>query len=82
MPLDCDFRPQGSPFAAITRDLSMAGLRLFSTRAANSDFLAVELTFPSGQNKQVVLEVYRCKAIGHFYEIAGQIVARTDNPSA
>jgi hypothetical protein len=82
MPLDCDFRPQGTPFAAITRDLSMAGLRLFSTRAANSELLAVELTFPSGQSKQVVLEVFRCKTIGHFYEIAGQIVARADSPPA
>lgn len=79
MPLDDNLRPRGTSFAAITRDLSTAGLRLFSTRAASSQFLAVELAPPSGQNVQVVLQVLRCSAIGRFYEIAGQIVARTDD---
>jgi hypothetical protein len=80
MPVDDKFQPSGEPFAAITRDLSTAGLRLFSTRATNSEFLAVELTPPSGQTIQVVLKVLRCKAIGRFYEIAGQLIARTDAP--
>jgi hypothetical protein len=77
MPLDDDFRPKGTTFAAIMRDLSTVGLCLFSTRAANSEFLAVEITPPSGRNMQVVLRVLRCRAIGRFYEIAGQLVART-----
>ncbi|MGO8691059.1 MAG: PilZ domain-containing protein [Thermoguttaceae bacterium] len=82
MPLDNNFRPMGTTFAAITRDLSTGGLRLFSTRAANSKFLAVELTSSSDENMQVVLEVLRCKAIGRFYEIAGKLVARTDDGPA
>lgn len=79
MPLDDDLQPRGTSFAAITRDLSTTGLRLFATRAASSQFLAVELAPPSGQNVQVVLQVLRCNTIGRFYEIAGQIVARTND---
>ena len=82
LPLDDDFRPSGTTFAAITRDLSTTGLRLFSTRIASSKFLAVELTPSSGQSIQVVLQVLRCKAIGRFYEIAGPFVARTDDQPA
>ena len=81
MPLGEDFRPQGTPFAAISRDLSTAGLCLFSTRAAGCAFLAVELAALSGQNIQVVLQVLRCNAVGRFYEIAGPIVARMDQPA-
>jgi hypothetical protein len=77
MPLDDSFRPKGEAFAAVTGDLSTAGMRMFSTRAASSEFLGVELTTRSGQNIQVVLQVLRCNAIGRFYEIAGQLVART-----
>lgn len=79
MPLDDEFRPKGTTFAAVTRDLSAAGLCLFSTRAANSEFLAVELTSSSDQTIQVVLQVLRCTAIGRFFEIAGQLVARTND---
>ena len=52
---------------------------LFSTQAASSKFLAVELTPNSGQDIQVVLQVLRCKLIGRFYEIVGHLVARTGN---
>ena len=79
LPLDDDFQPRGAGFAAITGDLSTAGLRLFSTRAVTTEFLAVELTPPAGQSIQVVLQVLRCKAVGRFYEIAGRLVARTGN---
>jgi hypothetical protein len=82
MPLDDNFQPRGMNFAAITRDLSTAGLRLFSTRAAGSEFLAVEITPPSGQKIRVVLQVLRCKAIDRFYEIAGRLVARRDDQPA
>jgi hypothetical protein len=81
IPLDDKFQSRGMAFTAITGDISTAGLRLFSTRAASSKFLAVELTPNSGQDIQVVLQVLRCKLIGRFYEIAGYLVARTgDRP--
>ena len=79
MPLDDNFRPRGTTFAAITRDLSTTGISLISTRAAGSRFLAVELVTPAGQKIQVVLQVLRCNTISRFYEIAGQLVARTDD---
>jgi hypothetical protein len=77
MPLDDALRPKDEVFAAITGDLSTAGIRLISTRAATSEFLAIEFTRLDGQNTQVVLRVFRCRAIGRFYELAGELISKS-----
>ena len=56
---------------AVTRDISSSGISLVSTRAANSPFLAVELSASYDETIQIVMRVIRCRPLRCFYEIAG-----------
>jgi hypothetical protein len=76
VPVDGGFHPIGSPFLAVTRDLSASGIALLHTRAVESELLVVELPTPAGQVMQVAMRVTRCQSVGRFYEIAGSFIVR------
>ena len=69
--LDEGLSPTGNVHMAVTRDISSSGISLVSTRAANSPFLAVELSASYDETIQIVMRVIRCRPLRCFYEIAG-----------
>jgi len=79
--LDENLSPTGNVHMAVTRDISSSGVSLISTRAANSPFLAVELSVSYEETIQIVMRVSRCRPLRCFYEIAGPFftVAQEDS---
>ena len=79
--LDENVSPTGNVHMAVTRDISSSGISLISTRAANSRFIAVELSISYDETIQVVIRVNRCRPLRCFYEIAGPFftVAQEDS---
>jgi hypothetical protein len=69
--LDENLAPTGNVHMAVTRDISSSGVSLLSTRAANSPFIAVELSIGYEETIQAVVRVSRCRPLRCFYEIAG-----------
>lgn len=74
-PLDDFFRPTGVSFAAVTRDLSAAGIGVLYTKPVKSKYIEITVDFPP-DHKILTVEVLRCKPIGSFYDIGGRFVNR------
>lgn len=68
----------GTPFKAITTDLSPSGIGFLHTSAVADKFLVITL----GQNShrvRVLVEVVRCRCVGNFYEIGAKFIRPLDN---
>jgi hypothetical protein len=78
MPLGNGLEPAGAPFMALTRNISRSGIGLVSTRAACTEFIAVEWPCVSGQGMQLVVQVLRCRPLRSFYDIGGKFLTRMD----
>ena len=74
--LDEQYRPQGDPFLAISRDVSRQGIALIHSEPINSGFLALELTSTEGNRLQIVMHATRLREIDGFHEAAGPMVMR------
>ena len=77
-PIDTNFRPTGSPFRAVLRDVSARGLRLYHSRFVGAHLLAVRLDLVLDRFVTVAMTVLRSQARQGCYEIAGTILARLD----
>lgn len=77
-PLDDERCPQGKPFNAVTRDISIGGISLVHTRPANCRLLGVKLKLPSGKGIHLLVSVRRCRPLGTYYDIAGEFVTAPD----
>ena len=74
-PFDEEKRPTSDAFHAITRDLSESGIGLLSTRPVREKFLAILAQSMSTEEDMLVLiEITRCRRVGHYYDIGGSIV--------
>ena len=72
-PLDANLNPCGTPFRAVTRDLSVTGLGLVYTRAIDDKYLQVTIRTTTGV-KSLTVEVAGCRSLGAFYDIGGKFV--------
>ncbi|MBC8354183.1 MAG: PilZ domain-containing protein [Planctomycetes bacterium] len=67
----------GTPFDAITTDISPGGLGFLHTTTVSDKFLAITLG-PKHQQAFVLVEVVRCRPIGQFYEIGAKFIRLLD----
>jgi hypothetical protein len=63
----------GTPFNAVTVDISPSGIGFLHTAAVPDKYLAI-LLGTNGRRKFVLVEVVRCRAVGNFYEIGAQFI--------
>jgi hypothetical protein len=74
--VDEDFRPAGEAFVAVTRRISTSHLALVHDQPVKGQFLAVQLPNTGGTAMHPVMRVERCKPLGDYFEIAGDLVGR------
>ena len=68
----------GTPFKAITTDISPGGMGFLHTTTVPYKFLAI--TFgQNGQQTFALVEVVRCRSVGNFYEIGAKFIRPLDN---
>lgn len=77
-PVGSNFEPLGSPFTAVSRDISTGGIGLMYTRAIRDRYLWLRLVTTGGGTMNVIVEVLRCRPIGVFYDIGAKFVAKLD----
>lgn len=67
----------GTPFNAITTDISPGGIGFLHTTPVGDKFLAIEL---GGKHRRAsaLVEVVRCRPVGIFYEIGAKFVRLVD----
>ncbi len=73
-PLDDSFQPDGPPFHAATRDISVGGIALIHTRPVAVNYLGVRLTLTADLEIQLLVEVLRCSKLECYFDIAGRFV--------
>ena len=78
--VDEDGRARAAPFGVMSRDVSSDGLGLISTQEVTSDFLRVVAQTPDdGEWLVCVVRVSRCRPIGLFFDIGGEILAAEES---
>jgi hypothetical protein len=75
MPLDEQFRPAGSLYRAVTRNISATGVSIISQTRLQADYLSLLLVNSSADYLEVVVRVARTAMIGPMFEFAGPFVA-------
>ncbi len=59
-PLDDGFRPCGSPFPVLTRDVSAVRIGLVHSRPLDMKFVTLDFTTADGRQMHMTIEVLRC----------------------
>jgi hypothetical protein len=59
-PLDEQFRPSGSPFPVLARDVSAGGIGLVHSRPLDAKYIMLDFTTPDGRQMHVTIEVLHC----------------------
>ncbi len=67
----------GTPFKAITTDISPGGIGFIHTTAVPDKFLAIDLG-AAHRRARILVEVVRCRSVGDFYEVGGKFVQLLD----
>ena len=75
-PVDEQFRPVGSPFLAISRDVSRQGVSLLHSQTVEQDCIVVQLTTGNGTQIQVAMQILRRREMDGFFELAGPLTTR------
>lgn len=73
-PVDSDFNPCGESYPVVARDISASGIGIRDTRQVKSQYLAMLVTTPSGEQMKMLTKVVRCSQSGNVYEIGGRFV--------
>ena len=68
----------GSPFKAITTDISRNGMGFLHTSAVGDKFLALTIG-QNGRRVSILVEVVRCRAVSDLYEMGVKFIRRLDN---
>ena len=68
----------GTPFTAITTDISPSGLGFLHTTAVPDRFLAITLG-ENGRRVFVLVEVVRCRSVGKLYEVGVKFIQPLEN---
>lgn len=71
-PLDDAFRPCGSPFLVLTRDVSADGIGLVHSRPLDRKYVTLDFTTPDGRQMHMTIEVLRCNEFLCGSEAAAQ----------
>ncbi len=75
--LSDNFQPLGEMHKCVTRDISRTGLRLMHTHDFGTKHMALQITSPTGDKLQTMLEVVHCekRGAGNVYDIGGRFIA-------
>ncbi len=68
----------GTPFKAVTTDISPAGIGFIHSTAVPDKYLAITLG-TNGQQRSVLVEVVRCRAVGDLFEIGAKFMRQLDD---
>lgn len=68
----------GTPFKAITTDISPGGMGFLHTSAVPDRYLAVTIG-QNGRRVFVLAEVARCRSVGDFYEMGVRFIRPLDD---
>jgi hypothetical protein len=74
-PVDEQYRAIGEPFALVTRDISEKGIGLVHTEPITDNLLALHMSL-AGEEVNVVVRLCWSKALGPFYYLGGEFVAK------
>jgi hypothetical protein len=74
IPLDHQLQPAGSPFDALTRDISASGLSMISDTRCEAKYLSLLLVNSPSDYLDVVIRVVRFRVVGPMYEYAGPFI--------
>ena len=74
IPLENQLQPAGSPFNALTRDLSASGLSMISDTRCEAKYLSLLLVNSPSDYLDVVIRVVRFRVVGPMYEYAGPFI--------
>ncbi|MCA9122716.1 MAG: PilZ domain-containing protein [Planctomycetaceae bacterium] len=67
----------GTPFNAITTDISPGGIGFLHTTPVGDKYLVIELGVKH-RRASVLVEVVRCRPVGNFYEIGSKFIRLFD----
>ena len=68
----------GTPFNAVTTNISSSGIGFLHTTPVMDKFLAITLG-AKDRRAFVLVEVVRCRAVGDFYEIGAKFIRLIDS---
>jgi hypothetical protein len=74
-PVDEQYRAIGKPFALVTRDISEKGIGLVHSEPIADDLLAIQMSL-ADEEVNVVVRLRWSKAMGPFYYLGGEFVAK------
>ncbi len=77
-PSNSDGSIVGTPFTAITTDISPGGIGFLHSSPVPDKFLAVTLT-TNHRQATVLVEVVRCRSIGTFCEVGARFICLLDS---
>jgi PilZ domain len=75
MPLDEQFRPAGTLYRAVTRNISGSGVSILSHTRFQAKYLSLLLVNSSADYLEVIVHVARYNMVGPMHEYAGPFVA-------
>ena len=76
MPLDSMMHPASHAFWAMTKDVSLSGLCLFTRLCITQPYLAIQLDRYGMDDLQFIIKIIRRDPVGMGYEIAGPVAAK------
>ncbi len=76
MPMDEQRQAKGVAFMVLVQNISSGGIAFCHAQPIKEPYVALELWAADGSRMKVMVRVLRTRAVGHFYEIAGEFVTQ------
>lgn len=74
MPMDAERNSSGVAFQVLLHNITEAGVAFSHLQPIAEPLIALELWANTNEQQRVIVRIVRTRAVGHFYEIAGEFV--------
>ncbi|MBX7072191.1 MAG: PilZ domain-containing protein [Pirellulales bacterium] len=78
LPIEWFSDQRHEPFKAVSKDISTSGLSVIGTRPVTTQQFMAYIEVDEQPAVALLVNTVRCRAVGHLYEIAGQITKKLD----
>ena len=76
MPMNENRQTSGSAFMVLLHNISQGGIAFSHMQPIKESHIALELWAGTEERMKVIVKILRTRAVGHFYEIAGEFVTQ------